>query len=75
MCIVESYILCSPVAVLLLVVTCTVISVDDGLLRTSTGCTDPISSSTVYADWSKVIVESIKDIMATISILLQNITD
>ena len=40
-----------PVAVMLLLLTCTVISVDDGLLRTSTGCADPSSSSTVYVDW------------------------
>ena len=34
--------------------TCTVISVDDGLLRTSTGCTDPPSSLTLYVDCSKL---------------------
>jgi len=34
--------------------TCTVISVDDGLLRTSTGCAGPASSLTLYADWLKV---------------------
>jgi len=31
--------------------TCTVISVDDGLLRTSTGCAGPSPSSTLYVDW------------------------
>ena len=31
--------------------TCTVISVDDGLLRTSTGCADRASSLTLYVDW------------------------
>ena len=30
--------------------TSTVISVDDGLLRTSTGCTGPSSSLTLYVD-------------------------
>ena len=49
-----------PVAVMLLLLTCTVISVDDGLLRTSTGCAGPLFSSTLYADWLKVIVESVK---------------
>ena len=34
--------------------TCTVISVDDGLLRTSTGCAGPASSLTLYVDWLKV---------------------
>ena len=38
--------------------TCTVISVDDGLLRTSTGCAGPSSSSTLYVVWVKVIVIS-----------------
>ena len=42
-----------PVAVLLLSVTCTVISNDDGLLRTSTGCTGPSPSLTLYADLLK----------------------
>ena len=43
--------------------TCTVISVDDGLLRTSTGCANPASSSTLYVDWVKdmVIAESSTD--------------
>ena len=31
-------------------VTSTVVSVDDGLLRTSTGCTGPSFSSTLYVD-------------------------
>ena len=42
-----------------LLLTCTVISVDDGLLRTSTGCAGPSSSSTLYADWLKLIVMTI----------------
>ena len=36
-----------------------VISVDDGLLRTSTGCAGPSSSSTLYVDWLKLTVETI----------------
>ena len=47
----------SPVAVLCLFLTCTVISVDDGLLRTSTGCAGPSSSSTLYVDWLNVTTD------------------
>ena len=36
--------------------TCTVMLVDDGLLRTSTGCAGPLSSLTLYVDWLKVTV-------------------
>ena len=39
-----------PVAVLFLFLTCIVILVDDGLLRTSTGCAGPSSSLTLYVD-------------------------
>ena len=41
----------SPIANSSELVTCTVISVDNGLLITSTGCADPSSSLTVYSDW------------------------
>ena len=37
----------------------TVILVDDGLLRTSTGCAGPSSSSTLYTDWLKETVKSV----------------
>ena len=40
--------------------TCTVISVDDGLLRTSTGCAGPASSVKLYADWSNATVIAIR---------------
>ena len=40
----------SPVAAPLVLNICTVISVDDGLLRTSTGCAGPASSSILYVD-------------------------
>ena len=46
----------SPVAVMSLLLTCTVILVDDGLLRTSTGCAGPASSSILYVDLLKMIV-------------------
>ena len=36
-----------------------VISVDDGLLRTSTGCAGPSSSSTLYVDWLKLTVSAV----------------
>ena len=49
----------SPVAEMSLLVTCIVISVDDGLLRTSTGCAGPSSSLTLYVDWLKFTVVSI----------------
>ena len=49
----------SPVAVMSLLLTCTVISVDDGLLRTSTGCAGPSSSSTLYVDWLKLTIIAI----------------
>ena len=50
----------SPVAVMSLFSTCTVISVDDGLLRTNTGCAGPSSSSTLYADCLKLTMMAIK---------------
>ena len=52
----------SPVAVMSLLVTCTVILVDDGLLRTSTGCAGPSSSSTLYVDWLKLMVMATKQL-------------
>ena len=36
--------------------TCIVISVDDGLLRTSTGCAGPSPSLILYVDWLKVMI-------------------
>jgi len=44
----------SLVAVPEVSLTCTVISVDDRLLRTSTGCAGPSFSSTLYVDWLKL---------------------
>jgi len=46
----------SLLAVVWVSLICTAISVDDGLLRTSTGCAGPSSSSTLYVDWLKVTV-------------------
>ena len=46
----------SPVVVMSLLLTCMAISVDDGLLRTNTGCAGPSSSLTLYVDWLKVMV-------------------
>ena len=45
----------SPVALFRIFRSCTVtlISVDDGLLRTSTGCAGPSFSLTLYVDWWK----------------------
>ena len=40
--------------------TCTVISVDDGLLRTSTGCTGLSSSSALYVACSNVTTAAIE---------------
>ena len=37
-----------------------VISVDDGLLRTSTGCAGPSGSLTLYTDWLKDTVSPIQ---------------
>ena len=51
-----------PVAVPPLSVTRTVTSVDDGLLRTNTGCTGPSFSLTLYAD-------SLKDMVATVRLI------
>ena len=39
-----------PRAVILVLNTSTVTSVDDGLLRTSTGCTGPLSSLMLYVE-------------------------
>ena len=50
----------SPVAVMSLLLTCTIILVDDGLLRTSTGCAGPLFSSTLYVEWLKLIVRSMR---------------
>ena len=49
----------SPVADPPVLDTVTVISVDDGLLRTSTGCAGPSGSLTLYTDWLKDMVISI----------------
>ena len=51
-----------PVFNMLVLDTCTVISVDDGLLRTSTGCAGPSDSLTLYTDWLKDTVMSIRTI-------------
>ena len=48
----------SPKAVPLVLYTTTVISVDNGLLRTSTGCTILAPSLTLYVDWLNVTVIS-----------------
>ena len=45
-----------PDADVSLAVTCTVILVDDGLLRISTGCAGPLPSATSYVDCAKLIV-------------------
>ena len=49
-----------PVADLEVSLTCTEIAVDDGLLRTSTGCTGPSSSLTLYVVSSNVTVIATK---------------
>ena len=46
----------SPVADPSLVVTCTITSVDDGLLRTIVGCAGPPSSAILYVDSLNVTV-------------------
>ena len=45
-----------PVADPSVVVTCTVILVDNGLLTTSTGCAGPASSLTLYSDRLNITV-------------------
>ena len=52
----------------LLLDTCTVILVDDGLLRTSTGCAGPSGSLTLYTDWLKDTTMSIGTIIHTYAI-------
>ena len=42
-----------PIAELSLFITCTMTSVDDGLLRTNTGSAGPSSSLTMYVDLLK----------------------
>ena len=49
---------CLPVADPSVLNTSTVIAVDDGLLRTSTGCAGPASSSTLYVVCWKLTVTS-----------------
>ena len=53
-----------PVAVISLVITCTVILVDDDSLRTSTGCNTPSLSLTLYVDSVKLtfneVAQSVK---------------
>ena len=49
-----------PVAVSSLSLTSTVTSVDDGLLRTNTGCTGLSFSLTLYADLLKDTVATVK---------------
>ena len=61
-----------PNAVLLLLLIFTAISVDDGLLRTSTGCAGPSFSLTVYVEWLKLIVAtSIQTYIFLIMIFIQ----
>ena len=47
-----------PVAVTSVFITCTVKSVDDGLVRTSSTCTAPSSSSTAYIGFMKDTITS-----------------
>ena len=62
----------SPVALMSFLLTCTVTSVDDGLLRTSTGCAGPSSSLTLYVDWSKhTVIAVITDIVLAQAIIYQ----
>ena len=49
-----------PIAVMPLSVISTVISVDDGLPRANTTCRCPIFSSTLYTDWLKETLVTIK---------------
>jgi len=63
----------SPVAVMSLLVTCTVISVDDGLLRISTGCASPLFSPTLYVGWLNLIVAATKNYNRTVNRLLSEI--
>ena len=42
-----------PVAVSSMLNTCTVNSINEMLLRISTGCTDPLFSLVLYTDWLK----------------------
>ena len=46
----------------------TVIIVDDGLLRTNTGCAGPSSSLTLYDDRVKEIVDTIENIQRIIHV-------
>ena len=56
---VESNNVSLPVADPSVLNTLIVITLDDGLLRTSTGCAGPSSSSTLYVDWLKLTVGSV----------------
>ena len=51
----------SPVADPPVSVTCTVNCVDDGLLRTSTGCAGPAFSLTLYAGCSNITVKPVEE--------------
>ena len=57
----------SPVADPSVLNACTVISVDDGLLRTSISCADPSSSSTLYVDCPNCIVQTIDKVIVHIN--------
>ena len=50
-----------PLAVKGVVTTCTVSTNDDGLLRTSSGCTIPTSSSTLYSALWKFTIISVQE--------------
>ena len=43
-----------------MLVTCTVIGFGNGLLSTSTGCSDPAFSLTLYTDWLNIRVVTAK---------------
>ena len=45
-----------PSAVMSVLITCMVSSNNDGLLRTNSGCTIPVASTTVYAGLSNLTV-------------------
>ena len=62
------YFINSPAADSSVLSTRTVISINDGLLRTSTGCADPAFSCTLYVDWLKLIVIAVEDTSVSLAV-------
>ena len=56
------YTISSPIAVAAVLNTSMVISFEDGLLETTSTCTNPSSSLVLYVDWLKLTTNTVKEL-------------